>query len=231
MTVQKYSAARRDGLWFRSRSRLRLLVCKRVFADARRACVCSYYALYDNHMKDPQTLRQARESLALLAAETSVIGFARGLARVRTELGLPVAEIARLIGRSRSAVANTLRLLALPRDVGQMIDEGKLSPAQALWILSVPEEKRREIAARVVSGRVGRKALIGAVSSLRPRRRQTPEDANTRAAEEGLRMALGTRVEIVRRKQGAVVRIHCRSETELMRIFDHLTSPRTPEKR
>ncbi|MCL2082158.1 MAG: ParB/RepB/Spo0J family partition protein [Oscillospiraceae bacterium] len=75
------------------------------------------------------------------------VEIAQGYRTLMEEYGLTQEEVSSQVGRSRSAVANTVRLLSLPQGVLQMLHEGKLSEGHVRPLLSLPE-KRREGAAR-----------------------------------------------------------------------------------
>jgi ParB family chromosome partitioning protein len=151
---------------------------------------------------------------------------AQAYKRLQDELRLTQEEIARRVGKERSTVANTLRLLRLPREVRQLIAEGRLDAGHGRALLAVQGEKeqlalareagRRGLSVREVERRV---ALL-----LAPPRPPAPPrvDANTRAAEARLRAALGTQVEIRRRGKGGFLRVTFVSEAELNRLFDAL---------
>ena len=145
--------------------------------------------------------------------------------RLHDEMGLTQEEVARKVGRDRSTVANALRLLRLPREVREMLGAGALDAGhgRALLALDRAEEQlalareaaRKGLSVREVERRV---ALLRA-----PRPGRAPaRDPNTRAAEERLRAALGTRVAIARRGKGGQLKIAFASESELNRIYDLL---------
>jgi ParB family chromosome partitioning protein len=151
---------------------------------------------------------------------------AQAFQRLQAEFSLTQEEVARRVGRDRTTVANTLRLLRLPRELRDLVAEGRLDAghARALLALSDPEQQielGREVARRGLSVReVERRVALARAArtgSGRPRK-----DANTRAAEERLRAALGTPVEVRRRGRGGSVRITFKSEAELQRLFDML---------
>ena len=159
-------------------------------------------------------------------AELSPLEEAHAYQRLQEEFGLTQEQVAAKVGKERSTVANTLRLLRLPSEIRALIDGGQLDAghARALLALDDPEARlalareaaRRGLSVREVERRVaGQRAPAAAPSA--PRR-----DPNTRAAEEKLRAALGTRVQISRRGRGGVLRIAFTSEGELQRIFDTL---------
>jgi ParB family chromosome partitioning protein len=151
---------------------------------------------------------------------------ARAFRRLQEEFHLTQEEVARKVGRDRSTVANALRLLRLPKEVQRLLSSGKLDVGHARAILAVErmqeqtalarEAARRGLSVREVERRV---ALLRA--PCKPK--ATHKDANTRAAEEKLRMALGTRVEIVRRGRRGQVRIQFKNEAELNRLFEILS--------
>ena len=146
--------------------------------------------------------------------------------RLQEELKLTQEEVARKVGRDRSTVANALRLLRLPRDVRDLLAAGALDGGhgRALLALERAEEQsslareavRQGWSVREVERRV---ALLRAPRGGRRKKRAEP---NTRAAEERLRAALGTRVEIVRRGAGGQIRVRFGSEGELNRIYEML---------
>jgi len=159
--------------------------------------------------------------------ELSPLEEAQAFHRLQEELRLTQEEVARKVGRDRSTVANTLRLLRLPREVRELLNTGALDAGhgRALLALDKAEDQialaregaRKGLSVREVERRV---ALMRA-----PRARPAPRDANTRAAEERLRAALGTRVEIARRGRGGVLRIAFASEAELNRLYEALLRP------
>jgi ParB family transcriptional regulator, chromosome partitioning protein len=159
-------------------------------------------------------------------AELSPLEEAHAYQRLQEEFGLTQEQVAAKVGKERSTVANTLRLLRLPSEIRGLIDGGQLDAghARALLALDDPEARlalareaaRRGLSVREVERRV---AAQRAPSAPAPAARRDP---NTRAAEEKLRAALGTRVQISRRGRGGVLRIAFTSEGELQRIFETL---------
>jgi len=151
---------------------------------------------------------------------------AQAFQRLQSDFGLTQEEIARRVGRDRSTVANTLRLLRLPQELRTLVGSGRLDAGhgRALLALARAEDQLalgreaarrglsvREVERRVAQSRVSRKNPSG------PRK-----DANTRAAEQRLRAVLGAPVEVARRGRGGTLRISFKSEAELQRLFDLL---------
>ena len=151
---------------------------------------------------------------------------AQAFQRMQSELGLTQEEIARRVGRDRTTIANTLRLLRLPRELRELVGKGALDAghARALLALDAAEDQmalgreaaRKGLSVREVERRV---ALLRAPRGGRAGARKDP---NTAAAEERLRRALGTRVEIGRRGKGGAIRVLFKSEAELQRLFELL---------
>ncbi|HVR71056.1 MAG TPA: ParB/RepB/Spo0J family partition protein [Vicinamibacteria bacterium] len=157
-------------------------------------------------------------------AELSPVEEAQAYHRLQEEFGLTQEQVALKVGKDRSTVANTMRLLRLPAEIRALMDGGQLDAGHARALLALDdgqgrlelarEAARRSLSVREVERRV---ALLRAPPRAAPRR-----DPNTRAAEEKLRAALGTRVRISRRGRGGVVRIAFGSESELQRLFEVL---------
>jgi ParB family transcriptional regulator, chromosome partitioning protein len=157
--------------------------------------------------------------------ELSPLEEALAFQRLQEELKLTQEEVARKVGRDRSTVANTLRLLRLPREVRDLVAAGTLDGGhgRALLALEKAEDQAalgREAARRGWSVReVERRVAL--LRAPRGGKKKRPEP-NTRAAEERLRAVLGTRVEIQRRGAGGHIRIRFGSEAELNRLFEAL---------
>jgi ParB family chromosome partitioning protein len=163
--------------------------------------------------------------------ELSPLEEAQAFHRLQEELRLTQEEVARKVGRDRTTVTNTLRLLRLPREVRDLLNTGGLDAGhgRALLALDKAEEQialareasRKGLSVREVERRV---ALLRA-----PQAKAAPtRDANTRAAEERLRAVLGTRVQIARRGRGGQLRIAFGTEAELNRIYELLVRPGRP---
>jgi ParB family chromosome partitioning protein len=149
---------------------------------------------------------------------------AQAFLRLQEELRLTQEEIARRVGRERSTIANTLRLLRLPREARELLAEGRLDAGHARALLSLERvEDQLQLARAVARQGLSVREVERRVASLRAGgRREKRRDPNTRAAEERLRSALGTRVAITRRGKAGSLRIEFQSEAELQRLFEVL---------
>jgi ParB family chromosome partitioning protein len=153
--------------------------------------------------------------------------------RLADEFGLTHDQIAAAVGKDRSSVANFIRLLKLPEEVRASVVSGALSMGHARALLGVVDSAAQRHAAREVIARGlsvrDTEALVKRLgrptsSGPAPRNPQPAHDVHTRAAEDRLRFALGTKVRIVRRGQGGSIEVDFASETELNRIYEFITT-------
>jgi len=153
--------------------------------------------------------------------------------RLADEFGLTQDQIAAAVGKDRTSVANYMRLLRLPDEVRGDLAAGTLSMGHARALLALPDaasqrQAAREVMSRALSVRDTEslvRKLAAPACTPRPDGRVTP-DVHTRAAEDRLRFALGTKVRILRRAKGGTIEIAFGSESELNRIYEHLTDTR-----
>ncbi|HRC84765.1 MAG TPA: ParB/RepB/Spo0J family partition protein, partial [Thermoanaerobaculia bacterium] len=149
---------------------------------------------------------------------------------LRDDFQLSQEQIGLAVGKSRVAVANSLRLLNLPEPVQSLLREGSLTAGQARPLLALGDAARQIATAQraVAEGLTARdlERLAAAAASPEPAAANRPAkkkvDVHTAAAVEQLTSRLQTRVEIHRRRRGGELRIHFGSEEELMRLYDHL---------
>ena len=151
--------------------------------------------------------------------------------RLADEFQLTQEDIAAAVGKDRASVANFLRLLKLPDEVRAKVASGRLSMGHARALLALAGRGRSACASRATSSRAAcrcakpsRWSRRSPKARSRPRRRRRgPADVHTRAAEDRLRLALGTRVRIVRQGTRGRIEIDFGSEDELIRIYEQLT--------
>ena len=154
--------------------------------------------------------------------------------RLADEFGLTQDQIAAAVGKDRSSVANFMRLLKLPDEVRAELASGSLSMGHARALLALPDAAAQRHAAREVISRglsvrdtellVRKLGSAGRTTETAVRSAAAKPDVHTRAAEDRIRFALGTKVRIVRRGQGGVIEIEFASEDELNRLYEVLTS-------
>lgn len=167
----------------------------------------------------------------LQRADLNALEEAEAFRALSEEFGLSQQEIADRVGRSRAAVANSLRLLRLPEAVQERIRSGALTAGQARPLLSLgDEEKQVALAARAERESLSARELERIASSGPGRKpaataKAGGSDPDTVHAVERLTRRLQTRVEISRRARGGgVLKIHFHSEPELIRLYERLSA-------
>jgi ParB family chromosome partitioning protein len=154
---------------------------------------------------------------------------AQAYRRLTDELQLSQESIAAQVGKDRATVSNYMRLLRLPTEVRTALAEGDMGMGHARALLSLTDEAAqrrvgRDVIARGLSVRET-EALVKREMGHRPPAPLEPAkvDPNTRAAEDALKLALGTRVRIIRKARGGRIEVDFTSEQELQRLYERLT--------
>jgi ParB family chromosome partitioning protein len=146
-------------------------------------------------------------------------------------LGMTQDQVAQRIGKDRSTVANSLRLLRLPPEVQTLVQHEKISMGHARALLALASAERQvrlanEIVARALSVRQAEaltsKSTRDSSSASTRKPRLAGEKANILAAETKLRKRLGAPVNIKLAKEGGVIEIKFSSMDDLTRLFDQL---------
>ena len=164
----------------------------------------------------------------------SAMDEAAGYQRLSEEFQLPQAEIARMVGRDRSTIANLLRLLKLPEEVKQLVHQSKLTEGHARALLTISDQQElvrmalqaaeegwsvRELEARV------RPATHQQGDSESPpprtRSKSTAQSPDVRRIEDSLRKRLGTDVRVTTRRKGrGFISISYYSNEDLARVLE-----------
>jgi ParB family chromosome partitioning protein len=150
--------------------------------------------------------------------------------RLTEEFELTQETVASAVGKDRATVANTLRLLKLPESVRADVAGGRLAMGHAralLGLFAAADQLRiaRDVITRGLSVRETESLVKRTIEGGRQKPEEAvPADVHTRAAEDKLRLSLGTRVRIVRRGTRGRIEIDFGSEDELIRLYDQLTS-------
>jgi ParB family chromosome partitioning protein len=189
----------------------------------------------------PVIVRQAdeREALILALAENvaredlNAVELARAYAMLSDELDLSQTEIARRVGRSRPAIANTLRLLELPDEALTLISAGELSEGHGrALLLAGGQDERIALARRAVdrgwSVRDTEAAARGrSRKPAKPARRGGAMDEElANLAVDAAWQSLNLRASVRQGPRGGRVEIHFSSSAELGRIIDQLRAER-----
>jgi ParB family chromosome partitioning protein len=184
----------------------------------------------------PNGQRQRLLEMALIEniqrEDLNPIEAAAAYQRLAEEFHLKQDEIATQVGKDRATVANYVRLLKLPDEVRGNVASGALSMGHARAIVALTSEgDQRRLARDVVSRglsvretealvkkEIGNKPGADRPAAVKPR-----NDVHTRAAEDQLKISLGTPVEIRRKGKGGTIAITFTNENELQRLYEYLT--------
>jgi ParB family transcriptional regulator, chromosome partitioning protein len=152
-------------------------------------------------------------------------------------LGLTQESVSERVGRDRSYVTNYLRLLKLPDDIQELLQQGRISTGHARTLLGVDQpDIQRRIARRVIDQGLSVRATeqlvrLAGMRGGQPAAKVAPKsqesDPNIRAAESKLRRRFGTKVRIVPVSGASSGRIELEfyNESDLDRIYSLLTQP------
>lgn len=139
------------------------------------------------------------------------------------QFSLKQEEVAKRVGKSRSHIANTMRLLELSSEILEALSMGKISKSHARTLLSEPDDQKRlDLFQEMLKGKMTvREAEARAGSSSRVKKAKDP---NLAAIEAQLREALGTKVKLQMSGSGGKISIHFYSKEELKELINLLTS-------
>jgi len=152
--------------------------------------------------------------------------------RLAGEFAMTQERIAQRVGRSRTAVANTLRLLTLEEDIRSSLASGQITEGHARALLGIENSAMRldawrRIVADAMTVRQAEeiaRALKATATIVKPAARASrPTDPHVRAIEDSLRHALGAPVSLARGRTGGRIVIRFHSDDELEGLIDRLT--------
>lgn len=154
---------------------------------------------------------------------------ARAYRQLIDEFRLTQEQVADRVGKSRVAIANTLRLLKLPEEVLRSLEAGEISEGHARALLGLTNAVAqialcRQIVARGLSVREVEAIVAGATKSKKTKKpsNEAPKDPNWVALEEGLAIYFGTPVHLDVQGPGGKLTIDFYSDDDLQRILDIL---------
>lgn len=171
----------------------------------------------------------------LQRSDLSPIEEAKGYKQLLTSRSLTQEELAKILSKSRSAIANTLRLMDLPVEVQHMMEQGLLTAGHARAILAVPSEDGRiKLAKKVVTESLTVRqtenlAPLFSVEHTETRTRVAAPQSFKRAARE-LRKMLDTNVKVKQVRGKNKIEIEFKDEDELARILAQI-QPSNEEER
>ena len=147
---------------------------------------------------------------------------ARGFRTLMEEYGLTQEQVAQQMGKSRPAITNTLRLLALPQEVMALVEEGTLSAGHARAILGAPTPAlQREAAKRVVEGQLSVRQTEALIKTLQAEKKIKPKESGPDLSlylgelEKDLGGRLGRKVRIAHRGKKGRIELEYYNEQDL----------------
>ncbi len=166
--------------------------------------------------------------------DLNAIEEARAYKNLIETVGLTQESLAQRIGRDRSYITNHIRLLKLPDDLQQFIQDGKLSGGHARTLLGVSDlATQRRVARNIIEKGLSVREtermiqqLARISRTLSDKHPATSNDPNIKSAETKLRRILGTRVTITSKgsRPGGTIEIEYYDERDLDRLYGLLTA-------
>lgn len=146
------------------------------------------------------------------------------------EFSLTQAQVAERVGKSRTAVANTIRLLQLPMEIQQAVLEGQLREGHARALLGLSDRQTMAEAMKLVVERGlsvrQTEELVRRLNTPAPESTKSNDDLSAspevKALEDKLRTRLGAKVNLFRTRKGGRIVIHFFSEEELADLYDKI---------
>ena len=127
---------------------------------------------------------------------------AKGYERLIKDFGYDHEKVSRLMGKSRSHISNTVRLLSLSKDIIGLMEEGKLTAGQARPLIGMPNAS--EIAENIVKKKVSVREIEGiAKQNKSTKSKQNTEDPNISFVRNEIESKLGLNIEIVNKKNNS----------------------------
>jgi ParB family transcriptional regulator, chromosome partitioning protein len=165
--------------------------------------------------------------------ELNAIEEARGYDRLIKSFNLTQDQVAKKVGKSRSAVANTLRLLNLPAEIQRGVIEGRITEGHARAILGLGEiEKMILMYQKIIDEGWNVRQVEAKVREITVKRRidaATP-DPKLMAIETELRGKLGAQVKIQRQGRGGKIMIDFFSDEDLDEILNRMAEAQDKEE-
>ena len=183
------------------------------------------------HLDDRERLELALIEILTLQV-LDPIESAHGFRRLIDDFGLTHESIAERVGRARSTVANTVRLLELAPVVQAAIADGSITEGHGRALGGLSTEHQEHVLGAVIEQELSVRQTEELVRRLRepkasPNGEQPAEaragDPDLERIEEDLRRSLGTKVSLARSRRGGRIVIEYYSDEELGRLYDRLT--------
>ena len=190
-----------------------------------------------------------RETLVLALVENLVredlspLETARAYAALQDEFGMTTAELARSVGRSRPAVANTLRLLELPDEVLELLEQRRLTEGHGRALLGCSDRLRlqrlarltvdrsltvRQLEAQVRDEEQARATGAAPRIAARTKWNRDPDPELVDRVELLAEQVLGVRGRVKLGEQGAKLELHCDHAADLVALIERLEMALAP---
>ena len=212
-----------------------IIAGERRWLAAQRAGLATIPAVL-HHVDERETLVLALVE-NLVREDLSPLETARAYAALQDEFGMSVAELARSVGRSRPAVSNTLRLLELPDDVLELLEQRRLTEGHGRALLGCSDRLRLQKLARLSLDRSLTVRQLEAMvrdeeaaraegsSPARAKRSKWNRDPDSELVDRVDRLAeqlLGVRGRVKLGDGGAKLELHCDEASDLFALVDRL---------
>jgi ParB family transcriptional regulator, chromosome partitioning protein len=163
----------------------------------------------------------------LQRADLDAIEEAHAYRQLIDDFGLSQDTVATRVGRARSTVANTLRLLDLDTALQEAVADGRITEGHARALGGLPADVQPRILGSVLERELSVRQTEELVRRLRdraPRATATPQksDPDLERVEEDLRRSLGTKVVVARTRRGGRIVIEYYSDEDLGRIYERI---------
>jgi ParB family chromosome partitioning protein len=165
-------------------------------------------------------------------ADLNALEEAQAYHQLMDEFGLTQEEVARRVGKSRTAVANTLRLLNATRAVKEALLANRISEGHARALLGLEKAEAQESALGVIQNKglnvrqteelVRRRLGEEKKGKRKPSPKTRARKAETKGLEDDFRRALGTKVDLMREGEGGRLVIHFYSDEELDALYERI---------
>lgn len=206
-----------------------------IIAGERRWQACRYLKME----KMPVRIKDADGDKALELAlieniqrsDLNPIEEAYGYRRLMERMNLTQSEVAQVVSKGRSTIANALRLLELPEEAQQLLFEEKITAGHARAILSIPTaEGRQKLTAKLVEEKLSVREteaiarLMSGKKDPSSRTSRTPSPASFKKVAKTLRDVLHTNVKVKTVQGKNKIEIEFKDEEDLQRLFNEITS-------
>ncbi|MFN7947081.1 MAG: ParB/RepB/Spo0J family partition protein [Blastocatellia bacterium] len=214
-------------------SRYQIVAGERRWRSAQRAGLHKISAVIRNVPDDSLLELALVENIQ--RQELNPVEEAQAYQRLINALGVTQDEVAKRVGKDRSSIANSLRLLKLPVSIQRLLEDESLTMGHARALLGIEgSENQEKLAAEIIHRRLSVRETerlvrrLGAKETVRGISTPARNDANIRAAELKLKRLLGTQVRIHFSQKGGKMEIEFSSMGELDRIFTIITRKPDP---